>query len=390
MSKGGKYLKPKATGGKKKGNAKKTALVVACIVLALLLAVMIGVYAYINGLFGKMNQVEVEKIDYAALATETYETTEATEAAEATEVTTEATTEATTEPTEPHVASSADYINFLVVGQAAREGETKNQDRSADTAILFTLNTHEKTLTMTSLLRDTLIRGATYKGHTWGGIKLTTVYNMGYQWNGVAGSMEVMNTTLFLNFGIEVDHNFEVDFNGFIDLINLMGGVDIELTEAEAAYLNADDFWVYKDVEPGWNNLSGMPALSFVRMRKVNNNESDILRTDRQRRFIEAIIDKLKTKSVSELMDLVNAALPMITTSMSNDELMDMALKVLPMLSELELVKGGTCPANYEGDMLDIYKDGRLHSVLYFNEQETKAYMRAITEGEGVIAETAE
>lgn len=378
MSKGGKYLKPKAA---KKGKGKKTALIVVCVVLALILIALVSVYAIATGMFGKMNQVPTEKIDYAALATETFETLPPV-STEAPAETTEATTAPTTEPTEPHVASSADYINFLVVGQAAREGEAKNQDRAADTMILFTLNTHEKTLTMTSLLRDTLIRGATYKGHTWGGIKLTTVYNMGYQWNGVAGSMEVMNTTLFLNFGIEVDHNFEVDFNGFIELINLMGGVDIELTEAEANYLNADDFWVYKDVEPGWNNLSGMPALSFVRMRKVNGTESDIDRTDRQRRFIEAVITKLKSKSVSELMDLLDAALPMITTSMSTEELMDMAMKVLPMLADLEIVKGGTCPANYDGDLKDIYKDGVMHSVLYFNEYETKQHMRAITEGE--------
>lgn len=375
MSKGGKYLKPKAV---KKGKGKKTLLIVLCVVLVLLLAAAAGAYAYVNGMFGKMNQIQTEKIDYEALATETYETTAPVE----TEAVTEATTEVTTEPTEPHVASSADYINFLVVGQAAREGEKVNQDRSADTMILFTLNTHEKTLTMTSLLRDTLIRGATYKGHTWGGIKLTTVYNMGYQWNGVAGSMEVMNTTLFLNFGIEVDHNFEIDFNSFIELINLMGGVDIELSESEAAYLNADDFWVYKDVEPGWNTLSGMPALSFVRMRKVDNNESDILRTDRQRRFVEAIITKLKSKSLSELQDLLNAALPMITTSMTSEELMEMSLKVLPMLADLEIVKGGYCPANHKGELLDIYKDGRQHSILRFNEQETKLYMRAITEGE--------
>lgn len=376
MSKGGKYLKPKAA---QKGKGKKTLLIVLCVVMVLLLAAAAGAYAYVNGMFGKMNQVETEKIDYAALATETFETLlpETTEAPE-----TEATTVVTTEPTEPHVASSADYINFLVVGQAAREGEKVNQDRSADTMILFTLNTHEKTLTMTSLLRDTLIRGATYKGHTWGGIKLTTVYNMGYQWNGVAGSMEVMNTTLFLNFGIEVDHNFEIDFNSFIELINLMGGVDIELSESEAAYLNADNFWVYKDVEPGWNTLSGMPALSFVRMRKVDNNESDILRTDRQRRFVEAIITKLKSKSLSELQDLLNAALPMITTSMTSEELMEMSLKVLPMLADLEIVKGGYCPANHKGELLDIYKDGRQHSILRFNEYETKLYMRAITEGE--------
>lgn len=385
MSKGGKYLKPKSSGGKK-GGGKNTVLIVVCVVLALLLAVMIGVYAYINGMFDKINKVEVEKIDYAALATETFETTQATEpAAESTAATTEPTTVPTTEP---HVASSADYINFLVVGQAIRNGETKNQERFADTMILCTLNTHEKTLTTTSMLRDTLVRGGQYKGHTWGGIKLTTVYHNGYGWNGTAGAMEVMNMTLFLNFGIEVDHNFEVDFDAFVELINLIGGVKIDLSEAEAAYLNADDFWVYKDVEPGVNNLMGMPALSFVRMRKAEgDNDSDIARTDRQRRFIEAVFAKLKTKSPAQLQTIIETALPYVTTSMTTEELTDMVFKLLPMLPDLKIINGGSCPANHKGDMYDIYGDGMMHSILRFNEQETKAQMRAITEGEGVIPE---
>lgn len=377
MSKGGKYLRQNPSGGKK---GKKVVLIVVCVILALIISAVVAGVLYYNRILSGLNQVNTEKIDYAALATETYETLPPIETTEPVE-----TTEETTVPTEPHVASSADYINFLVVGQSERVGEEKESDRYADTMILCTLNTHEKTLTMTSILRDTLIRGGQYMGHTWGGIKLNTVYHMGSQWNGVQGSMEVMNTTLFLNFGIEVDHNFEVDFDCFMEGINLMGGVEIELTEAEANYLNDDNFWVYKDVEPGLTKLNGMTALSFARMRHAEgDNESDIIRTERQRRLIEAIIAKLKTKSLSELQALVDAALPYVTTSMTNAEITEMIVKVLPMITDLEIKKGGTCPANYKGDLVDIYKNGVMHSVLRFNEGETKTYMRAITEGEGV------
>lgn len=376
MNKGGKFLRQNPSGGKKN---KKAVLIAFSIVAVLILVAVIAGVAYYNHLLDGVNKVEVEKIDYAALATETFETLETLPVES-----TEETTEATTEPTEPHVASSADYINFLVVGQSARAGETKEADRYADTMILCTLNTHEKTLTTTSLLRDTLVRGGQYMGHTWGGIKLNTVYNMGYIWNGVKGSMEVMNTTLFLNFGIEVDHNFEIDFDAFIDLIELLGGIEIELTEAEAKYLNEDDFWVYKDVTPGLNKLRGMAALSYARMRHAEgDNESDIVRTERQQKVIAAIIAKLKTKSLSELQALVDAALPYVTTSMTNAEITDMLVKFLPMISELEIKRGGTCPFNYRGELYDIYKDGMKHSVLRFNEGETKAYMRAISEGEG-------
>ena len=375
MSKGGKYLKQNPTGGKK---SKKGVLIALCIVLVLVLSIGVAGIVYYNHLLDGVTKVEVDKIDYAALATETFETLPVVE-------TTEETTEATTVPTEPHIASSADYINFLVVGQSARVGETKEADRYADTMILCTLNTHEKTLTTTSLLRDTLVRGAQYMGHTWGGIKLNTVYNMGYVWNGVKGSMEVMNTTLFLNFGIEVDHNVEIDFDGFMKVIKLIDGIYIDLTEAEANYLNEDYVWVYKDVTPGVNKLGGMAALSYARMRHAEgDNESDIVRTERQRKVIAAIIAKLKTMSLSELQALVDEALPYVTTSMTNAEITEMLMKFLPMIPDLEIKSGGTCPVNYRGELYDIYKNGINHSILRFNEGETKAYMRAITEGEGV------
>ena len=101
----------------------------------------------------KLNQVQVPTINYADLATEPTETTAA-----ATEATA-ATVETTVAATEPHVASSADYINILLVGQASREGEA---ERFADTMILCTVNTYEKTVTLTSLLRDTLVQYPNY------------------------------------------------------------------------------------------------------------------------------------------------------------------------------------------------------------------------------------
>lgn len=369
MGKRGRYERQKKPAGK-----KKVILIVVAVLLVLIAAVAIaGVYYYTH-MLNQIKKVDVPKIDYASLTTPTEETEETVM---------ETTVETTVETTQPHVASSADYINFLVVGQAAREGES---ERFADTSILVTVNTYEKTLTMTSLLRDTLIQGTKYGTHSYGNIKLTTVYELGYGWGDTAGAMELMNITLYNNFGIEVDYNFEIDFQGFIDIVNLLGGVDIELTEAEAKYLNDDDTWVYHDYEPGMAHLTGNSALSYARMRKAEGDaDSDIVRTARQRKLIEALLDVVKSKSLSEIQDLAEKALPYITTSMTNSEITDMLLTMLPMLSELTIESGGTCPANYWGEYVDIYGDGMNHTVLRFNQQETKAYMRAITEGEGIV-----
>lgn len=342
------------------------------VIVVLLAAIIIGVIALYNSVIGKVKHIEVAPIVYTTAPTEA--TTESTQS-------TAAETEQTEATTEPHVKSSADYINFLIVGQAAREGES---ERFADSAIVVTVNTYEKTLTMTSLLRDSFVKMPDYKGHTGGRIKLTTIYHLGYMYgNGIAGSMELMNQTLYDNFGIEIDHNIEIDFDAFVKVIDMLGGIPIYLTEAEADYLNADDFWVYYDVQPGWAHLDGMAALSYVRMRKASgDNESDIKRTSRQRQFIEAVLGQLKGKSISELTDIANEVLPLISTSMSTSQITDCLLTFLPMLSDLTIESGGTCPAESKGDMVDIYSDGVYHSVLRFDVAETKKAMRAITEGE--------
>lgn len=346
--------------------------VAAVLGILLVIAITCAVFLY-KSILGKLNQVDVPDIVYTTPETQTLPLPEVTqtEAAQLPEPTTVAATEA-------HVKSSADYINFLVVGQAAREGET---ERFSDTMILCTVNTYEKTLTMTSLLRDSFVKMPDYKGKIGGRIKLTTIYHLGSVYgNGAAGSMELMNLTLYQNFGIEVDHNFEIDFDAFIRIIDLLGGIDIELTQAEADYLSATANYT---AGPGAAHLNGTEALHYARMRKAEGDGgSDIVRTGRQRGLIASLLNQLRGKSISELNEIANEVLPLITTSMDDSEITQCLLTFIPMLSDLKIEEGGTCPANYQGDIVDIYSDGMKHSVLRFNVEETKRTMRAITEGE--------
>ena len=368
---------------KRRKRPGKIILIIVAVLLVLVIGAIIAGVVYYNSVLGKMNHVEVPKIQYTTAPTDLLaDPTDAeTEAAETTEpVPTE-----TTEP--PHVASSEDYINILVVGQASRAGETANSERMADTAIICTINTYEKTLTLTSLLRDSLVRPPNFKGHEFGKIKLTTVYHLGsyYSKGEIAGSMELMNLTLFSNFGVEIDHNFEVDFDMFIKVIDLMNGVTVNLTQEEADYLNANDAWVCYDVQPGWFHLDGSGALCYARMRKAEgDNDSDIKRTARQRHLIESIIFGLKQLSLSEINAIVDEIMPMITTSMTPAEITDLVVKLLPMLPELKIQTGGTCPVQgtYKGAEVDIYKDGMYHSVLEFEVPQQKKLMRALTLGE--------
>lgn len=371
-----------------KPKKKKSPVKIILIIVAALLALVIGVLAagilFYNSKLDKMHHVEVPKIQYTTAEEDLLADPEVME----TEATIEYTEEVPTETTEPpYVPSSEDYINILVVGQASRAGETANSERMADTAILCTINTHEKTLTLTSFLRDSLVRPPNFRGREFGKIKLTTVYHLGsYYANGdIAGSMELMNLTLYNSFGVEVDHNFEVDFDIFMKVIDLMGGVTVNLTPEESDYLNAEDAWVCYDTQPGWFHLDGSGALAYARMRKAaGDNESDIKRTSRQRHLIESILFGVKQLSLSDLNKIVDEVMPMITTSMTTAEITDLLMKMLPMLPELTVKAGGTCPVQdtYWGKEVDIYGDGMYHSVLEFDISQQKKLMRAITEGE--------
>ena len=357
------------------GGWKKTVLIVVLVIVVLIAALVVAGVVYYNSMLNKMNQVQVPTISRTEPTTEPVETTAATE---------------------PHVASSADYINILLVGQAAREGEA---ERFADTMILCTVNTYEKTVTLTSLLRDTLVQYPNYtdtngKKHSGGKIKLTSIYHNGYICtNSTADAMGLMNQTLYSNFGIEVDYDVEIDFDAFIKAINLLDGINVELTAAEANYLNDFHDRYYYEVKEGKNWLDGSTALAYVRMRKAEGDgESDIKRTARQRQFMEALLAKVKKMSLSDVQNLANEVLPLVSVSMTNSQITDLLMKMLPMLSGLEIKSSGTCPVRARGyswgDMVDIYGDGQIHSVMLYDKDKNVAYMRGITEGEGEIPET--
>ena len=372
---------PKDSGnqGKKGGKGLKVFLIVLAVLLALILIAAALGYWFIQNKFSKMNVVTLPEDTYVYTeATDEYTRPPETEPEQTEEEVTEAATVETTIPP----MSADDIINILVVGQAARAGEEANM---ADTTMLISLNTYTKEVTVFSILRDSFVKLPDYKGHTCGRAKFTVCYNLGYQWGGgTAGAMEMTNICLRDNFGIEVDYNFEVSFDGFIRMIDFINGVELELTQAEADYLNKDTLYVKRHIEPGVQVLQGMEALSYARMRKAEgDSDSDIKRTERQRKLVAALLKRFQGMSLSELNEWVDILLPMVTTTMTASDVTKLAAKVLPMVVDLKMT-GETIPISGTGwgDMVDIYDDGNIHSVIRFETAQQKKLVRAITEAE--------
>ena len=356
----------------------KIFLIVLAVVLALILVGFGLVYWFIQNKFSKMNVITLPEDTYVYTeATDEYTRPPETEP-EPTEETTVATTEETTRP--PMTAD--DIINILVVGQASRAGE---EGHMADTTMLLSINTYTEEVTVFSILRDSLVQLPAYKGLNGGRNKFTMCYALGYQQGGTAGAMEMTNICLKDNFGIEVDYNIEVSFDGFIRMIDYLNGVELELTEAEADYLNKDTLYVQRTIEPGVQVLQGMEALSYARMRKAaGDGESDIKRTERQRKLVAALLERFRGMSLSELNGWVDELLPMVTTTMTPSDVTRLAATILPMVSRLTM-KGETVPVGKTGwgEMVDIYGDGTEHSVMQFVSSQQKQLIRAITEAEG-------
>ena len=286
--------------------------------------------------------------------------------------------------TSPDYGKMGKVINVLLIGQDAREGE---ESKNADTVILVTINKETKKITMTSFLRDAYvslngledINGSLHYGAT----KLTLVYAMGYMYGGDLGAMHLMDRVIEKNFGPVVDHNIEVSMDAFDACINALGGVAINLDEDEAKYMN-NYFKDYDDrvYEAGENLLDGWAAEVYVRTRHANYGDNDFNRTDRQRAVVAQVLEKVKNKSLLEINKLVDSLLPFVLTDMSNKDMTNYILEILPLLPEMTL-DSIQCPnedMDRWGEVRDIFGDGLEQSILNFDSNKAKAILIPITE----------
>lgn len=380
MSYHGRFEQAKQPKQPKKKRGKKIFLIVLAVVLVLVIGVVAAGAIYYNRMMNKMNIIELPEDTYV-YTEETEMTQETVEQTDAKEDETEVTEATTVETTVPK-ATAEDIINILVVGQSSRAGE---ESRMADTTMLVSINTFDGTVTLFSVLRDSYVKLPDYKGHVCGRAKFTVCYGLGYNWGGTAGAMEMTNICMRDNFGVEVDYNVEIDFESFIRVVDFMGGVEIELTEAEAKYLNEDDLYVKYDVQPGLQYLDGMAALSYARMRKAEgDNDSDIKRSARQRMLIETLLNKVRGLSLKELQGVADTLLPLITTTMTPSDVVEVLTRIIPVFDQIHIV-GETIPYGKTGwgDMIDIYEDGIMDSIIRFEAPQQKKLIRAITEAEG-------
>lgn len=223
-----------------------------------------------------------------------------------------------------------DLVNILLIGQDRRPDEGRQR---SDAMILCSFNPQTNEASMISFLRDLYVQIPGYEDN-----RLNAAY--------VYCGFELLKETLNLNFGITVDGCLESDFEGFEKIIDTVGGIDIELTENEAEIVGGG-------ATAGLCHLNGKQALTYARIRKI---DSDFQRTARQRKIMTAVLEKTKTHSLAELAMFFGEIMPLMSTDMTEDEIMSLALTLAPLLSELET-------ESYAVPSAGTYKDAMIRGM---------------------------
>ena len=267
-------------------------------------------------------------------------------------------------------------VNILLIGQDMREGA---DHKLADAMILCSVNRNTGTMTMCSLMRDMYVQLPDYAGHAGSKNRINAAYSLGCAWNGDRGGMEMLDQLILEQFGVEVDYNVEFSFDSFVCVVDALGGVELDLTEAEAAYLNKQPNLPDSYTE-GSNLLDGEAALIFVRTRHSSAGDSDFLRTGRQRAVVAAVTEKLRKMDFQQLHTMITDILPMIYTDMTNREILSCALKLLPMAADLK-IESQQIPADgtYENARVEI--GGYSAAVLVPDLERNKQILMEICEG---------
>lgn len=300
---------------------QRLTLLILCVTLALILFVLIFATAYIHHLLSFITHDDNSIIDgtlspsQMATATDPDYTIDPTSGSVSTnpsvpdkEVVLE-----TLPYLSPDELKVDGIINIMLIGEDRRPGEDRQR---SDSMILCSFDTNKNSITMTSFLRDTYVAIPGYNA---------SKLNAPYQWGGVS----LLGKTLAINFGVHVDANIVVNFEGFKSIIDMLGGVSITLTEAEANHLNEIYGW---QLSPGLLHMNGTQALAYSRIRYI---DWDINRTQRQRNVLTAVLNNLRSKDLGSLISVATDILQSgyIETDMSATELIGYVRTLFPMVA---------------------------------------------------------
>ncbi len=220
------------------------------------------------------------------------------------------------------IAAEKKTRNVLLIGTDHRDDSWNG---NSDVMILVTIQTENQKITMTSFMRD-----------LYADIPEHGVHKLNYAF--AAGGGELLEETLEDNYEIEIDNYAVVDFDAMAKIVDIVGGVEMEISDDECywlnGYLNSMEAW--DDYLPGGGTyvLNGNQAVAYMRIRFVGNN--DYQRTQRQRDILKGIFDKLGDLSPVQFLELANTIFEEVEHNFSLLAIINL-LSLVPGLPDYEL-----------------------------------------------------
>lgn len=253
--------------------------------------------------------------------------------------------------------------NILLIGNDSRQN---GDDGRSDAMILLSVSDRTKKIHLTSLLRDMYVE---IPGHQ------SNRLNAAYSYGGA----ELLMETIEHNFDIEVNRYVLVNFQAFANLVDAVGGIDLEVTNEEVQYINGylveynqlegnPEGTDYLDASlSGELHLNGPQALAYCRNRYIG---TDFGRTERQRKVITAVIKKAPRAVFNNPTALAEGMLSNMTSNLKKREIRSLVMKA-PLILGYDIVQG-TVPA--EG----TYRPATIRkmSVLEVDFEQNKQYLQ--------------
>ena len=215
--------------------------------------------------------------------------------------------------------------NIALFGIDATDGETGR----SDSIMIATLDPVHNKLKITSVMRDSYVY---IDGH--GQDKINHAYAF--------GGPELAIKTLNENFGLNIEDFVSVNFSSLPTIINILGGIDLEITEEELQYINSyvddinakDGTYSPHISYAGVQHVDGIQALAYSRIRYTSGGDYE--RTQRHRTVLDALFNKLTSTSVASYNSLLNEVLPYVQTNLSAADILSLGTKVHGIGNNLE------------------------------------------------------
>ncbi|WP_434290071.1 LCP family protein [Clostridium botulinum] len=248
-----------------------------------------------------------------------------------------------------------DVINIAFFGLDRRK---KEEPSRSDAVMILSLDKKHKKVKLSSIMRDSYVD---IEGH--GKTKLNHAY--------AYGGPELAIKTINSNFKLNIRDFVAVDFYGLENIIDTVGGVEIPVRSDEIKYINSymqgtakvENKAVQEVQNPGLQNLNGMQAVAYARIRYTSGGDYE--RTERQRTILTAVMNKIKKLGPREFPKVVSVLLPNVESSLSSTEIIKMGTSAFAL---------GIDNVEQQRFPLDNYCEGKLIDGIYyllFNEEKT-------------------